>query len=122
MRRAHERVIETWILTIITDGGIQRFDDLHVDVINKKWNSPRLWIQGGIEAFEVAIRLRDFHRIPYTLVLAIRLQEGDRLLGIDFKTREDVAARQGFTPPSLYLFVPGEEPWVRLGPRNSRRP
>ena len=51
MRRAHERVIETWILTIITDGGIQRFDDLHVDVINKRWNSPRLWIQGGIEYF-----------------------------------------------------------------------
>lgn len=114
MSGAHDSIIREWMLNVIKNGGIQRFDDIHVDAIDNNWTSPSLWLEGGLEALEAARRLRDFDKLPFTVVLAIPLRSNNTLKGLDFTTREELASRLDFTPPSLYLFVPGEEPWITL--------
>ncbi len=43
--------IEEWMLAIISDGGAERFDDLHIDEINPQWEDKDRWIEGGLRRF-----------------------------------------------------------------------
>lgn len=115
MSGAHDNIIREWMLNIIKDGGINRFDDIHIDKIDYNWASRILWLEGGLEALSAARRLRDFHRLPFTVALAIPFRSENTLKGLDFTTRKELATRlDDFTPPSLYLLVRGEEPWITL--------
>ena len=46
-----EPVIEEWMLSVVQNGGVERFDDLHVDRIDRNWRSPQLWIEEGWRLF-----------------------------------------------------------------------
>jgi hypothetical protein len=102
-RLEHEQVIEGWMLTVSQDGGIERFDDLHIDRIDETWRSKQLWVEGGLD-FRIAMRLRDRHKLRVEVVLGFSLQADDKRIGINFKTREEFAKWLDWTPPSLYLF------------------
>jgi hypothetical protein len=108
-RPGHERIIEQWMLTVLSDGGIDRFDDLHIDTIDAIWRSRSFWVEGGLAAFRLALRLRDRHSIPVKVELAFSLKTNDRRTGADFDTLEQFALRLDWTPPSLYLFRTGGE-------------
>ncbi len=99
-----EQVIKDWMSTVFRDGGIERFDDLHNDRIDETWRSQKVWVEGGLVAFRIAVRLRDRHELPVQVVLGFSLQAEDKKIGIDFTTQEDFAKRLDWTPPSLYLF------------------
>lgn len=116
--RKHEEAIEKWMLTIVDDGGVRRFDDLHIDKIDSAWKDPSHWIEGGLEALRVAKILRDRKGLPFTVALAFSLVSGDELRDIDFRTREELEARLDWAPPSLYLFHRGEEPRNKMAPGN----
>jgi len=45
------RAIEIWMTAIARDGGVDRYDDLHIDKIDPLWGSRDLWLQGGLEAY-----------------------------------------------------------------------
>ena len=107
---ANRRVaIEKWMLSIVKDGGVERYDDVHIDRIDPQWKTADSWVDGGLEAFRVAVSVRDRYALSLSVILAFRLEEKDGGRG---------AATSGFslsriTPPSIYLFPEGEEPWSR---------
>ncbi len=109
----HERTIESWMVTIIQDGGVTRYDDLHIDRIDDEWKLPGLWVPAAFHAHELAVKIRDRNKLRFSVVLAFSLRAGEKRTGVDFNTREQLEARFNHTPPSLYLFRPGAEPWNR---------
>jgi hypothetical protein len=103
--------IETWMLNISQDGGVDRSDDLHIDSIDPEWKPREAWIGGGLLAFQDAVQTRDRLAIPLTVALGLSL------IPDDFVWRETVGVSQlqprlAWTPPSLYLFREGEEPGI----------
>jgi hypothetical protein len=105
-------VIKKWMLSIISDGGVGRYDDLHIDQIDKNWGDRQKWLDAGLEAFRLAIDLRDQHQLDFTVSLAFSLQSGDKPRGLDFTNNQEFMDALDWSPPSLYLFRTGEEPWV----------
>jgi diadenosine tetraphosphatase ApaH/serine/threonine PP2A family protein phosphatase len=116
--RKHEEAIEKWMLTIVDDGGVRRFDDLHIDKIDPAWKHRSRWVTGGLEAFRVTKILRDRNGLLFTVALAFSLTCGSRPRGIDFRNRKELEERLDSSPPSLYLFHRGEEPRNRMAPGN----
>jgi len=106
------------MLAIVQDGGIDGFDDLHIDRVDSAWKNRGCWIEGGLEAFRVARVLRDRNGLPFTVALAFSLRSGSRPLGIDFWTRNELEERLDSSPPSLYLFHRGGEPRNKMAPGN----
>ena len=113
--RKPEEVIERWMLTIMTDGGVGRFDDLHIDKIDPEWADRSRWIESALEAFQIAVAVRDRKSIPFSVGLGFSLNSGDKIRGIDFQTRDEFRDRLNWSPPSLYLFHRGEEPHTQGG-------
>jgi hypothetical protein len=114
MTTQHESVIERWMLDVSRDGGIARFDHLHIDRIDDAWASREHWIEGGLAAFHTARSLRDLHRLDVKVELAFSLQAGSSATGVDFATQEDLANTLDWTPPALYLFEPGHDHAIEI--------
>jgi hypothetical protein len=110
----HELIIERWMLNIVEDGGIERFDDLHVDKIDDDWKPRQKWIEAGVQSYRIALGLRDEHELPFVVSLGFSLEACEPSPGLDFRTREELQQRLNHTPPSLYLFERGKEPWVEM--------
>ena len=108
----YEQTIESWMLATIQDG-ITRYDDLHIDRIDNEWKSPNLWVPAAFQAYNLAVKIRDKEEIAFTVVAAFSLKTIKRHIGVDFNTREQLETHFDYTPPSLYLFLPGTEPWVQ---------
>jgi hypothetical protein len=105
-----EDVIERWMMKITIDGGVDRFDDLHIDEIDSNWEDNGLWVEGALEAFRMAIRVRDRNRMPFSVGLGFSLVSRETVMGINFQTKEEFRAQLDWSPPSLYLFHQGDEP------------
>ena len=118
-------VIEKWMLSVVTDGGIDSYDDLHVDQVDNSWRARATWLEAGIESYELAVQVRDERRLNVRVALAFSLASGDKPLGLNFRTKEDLVRQFDWSPPSLYCFEPGKEPWgetalARGGALNNR--
>ncbi len=108
----HASVVEQWLIASVERGGIERHDDLHVDDIDERWHTRDQWIDAGVEAARLAPELRNRLRIDVTLALAFSLQCGHEQPGaVRPKSRSELEERLDWSPPSLYAFVPGTEPW-----------
>jgi hypothetical protein len=105
--------IESWMRAIIADGGIDRYDDLHIDRIDGKWKSADQWVLAGIRVYELALAIRDRNQFPFCVELAFSLRSGEEPKGINFRTRAELEAEFDRTPPSLYLLRPNQEPWLQ---------
>jgi hypothetical protein len=110
-----ETRIQDWIAAIVRDGGIERYDDLHVDQIDTRWASREYWLQAGLEAFGIAVRLRNSQMLDLGVVLAFSLKSSENREGVDFSTSQALEAQLDWSPPSLYLFRRGREPWTQVG-------
>jgi hypothetical protein len=110
--QAGESAIEAWMLRIVQDGGVARFDDLHIDQIDELWKSREMWIQGGVEAFRLALMLRDRHNLHFAVGLGFGLDPRDQSAEVNFKTQGELMANVDWSPPSLYLFERGKEPSI----------
>src|SRR5437016_4212160 len=84
-KQQHEKIVEEWMLSSIRGGGIDRYDDLHIDKIEEKWRDRTFWLNGGLQAFEFALLHRGRHSLDVTVVLAYSLQSGKQQRGIDSK-------------------------------------
>jgi hypothetical protein len=112
---ARECYIEEWMTTIIRDGGVVRMDDLHVDNIDEAWKPRECWVQSGLEAFRIALMLRDRHHLPFTVALGFSLKSGAHFKDVDFQNRVELVEKLNWVPPSLYLFEPGKTPRTNIG-------
>ncbi len=102
------------MLDIAKDGGVERFDDLHIDKIDENWKPRELWIEAGIQAFRIALDLRKGYELPFVVSLAFSMEDGNQRGGVDFQTQARLQQQLDHTPPSLYLFERGKEPWVEM--------
>jgi len=107
----HLQIVQAWMLANVQNRGYERYDDLHVDRIDPDWKPREKWIDAGIEAFRLAVHLRDRNQLSFTVALAYSLVSlRPPRSGTDIRTREELESQLDWSPPSLYLFSPGEEP------------
>lgn len=109
----HRDVIRAWMKATIRSGGIERYDDLHIDRIDTVWRSQRLWITGGLKCLGTALQLRDEEEIDATVTLAFSLNSKQSAEGVDFTNAAELEQQLNGSPPSLYLFHRGSEPWSK---------
>jgi hypothetical protein len=107
--RRREQNIELWMLATIDDGGIDRYDSLHVNRIDDCWNSRDSWIAAGAEAYTLGLSVRHRLGLRLSLVLAFSLTDAAEPPGVDFSNQEQLEDNLNWMPPALYLFRPGEE-------------
>lgn len=96
-------------------GGIEKYDELHIDRIDEAWRLQATWIWASLEALDLAASIRDRAGYDLSVVLAFSLRPAIRNMEVDFSTEKQLTERIGHTPPSLYLFPRGKEPWTRPG-------
>ena len=108
-----KQTIEDWMLTIVRDGGVDRYDDLHIDAIDPAWKQKPSWMAGSLLAFHAALKLRDSQKLPYTVGLGISLR-GTVPQPFENVWIADLQANLDHTPPSLYMFNPAREPQMDL--------
>ena len=108
---AHERAIAAWMDTILIDGGVDRYDHLHVDRVDPTWSDRATWLSAGLESYTIAKALRDARGLNLTIALAFSLVESDKLRGIEFDSATQMITLVDWVPPSLYLFRKGSEFW-----------
>jgi hypothetical protein len=107
-----KRTIEQWMHDAIVDEGYRRFDDLHVDEIDPRYEEPSLWLQGVVAALDEAASIRDRRNWAFTVAAGISLTSSDVAQGETIKQPGDVVRQFDETPPSLYVFPKGAEPWT----------
>ncbi len=107
-------IIETWMSGCVQNGGIERHDELHIDRIDEAWRVPGVWIAASLETLALATSIRDSAGYrDLSVVLAFSLKSTPQKKGVDFTTKEELAERLSHTPPSLYMFYRGREPWIQ---------
>jgi hypothetical protein len=107
----HSAIVEQWMTTIIQDGGIDRYDDLHIDRIEKEWADRKSWLSGAIQAFQIALHQRDRHNAALVVAVGFSLICSHQSIGVNFATLDGLEAQLDTSPPSVYLFHAGQEPW-----------
>ncbi len=120
--RQADHTIRTWMLSIVRDGGIARFDDLHIDRIDASWKARQRWIEGALEAYRIALGVRADLGLQLSVAITFSLESAEHRRGIDFTTPAELEERFDRTPPPLYLFELGRESLGRqhAARRNSR--
>ena len=108
------RIIEAWINAIVHDGGIDRYDDLHIDQIDKSWKDPQVWFDAGLEAIRLAVATSDRLELDLTVALAWSLQTEEASPIGDFTQRQYLESQANWSRPSLCLFYRGKEPWAQI--------
>lgn len=106
MDSRHEPKIREWMLATVSNGGIERLDDLHVDEIDENWKQRTNWIRGSIRAYELAVKLQSSLRLSAKVALAFSLLDGP---SHTFDTEEEFQSQLDWSPPSLYLFKTGDQ-------------
>lgn len=107
------QMIEAWVRSNIEKQGYMKYDDLHIDHIHQEWRARESWIEGGLEAFQVALDVRNRQAPNLSVALTFSLTAGEGPRGVNFQTLEEMKAELGGSPPSLYLFQKGAEPWTQ---------
>lgn len=111
--QAHERRIRAWMNAIVADGGIDRYDDLHVDQIDLDWKKQETWIAASLGALSIAVGVRNEMVRNLIVVLAFSLKSDERPTGINFHSAEEFQRELDVTPPSLYLLRQRMEFWTQ---------
>ena len=114
MNNEPKETIGKWMLSIIANGGVSRHDDLHVDDINESWSNRDTWVEAGFQALLLGTALRDEHGLNFTVVLAYSLDASRDSCKTTYKRPETLQENMDWSPPSLYLFPRGKEPWTEI--------
>lgn len=110
-----KKAIEQWMLSNVKTRGNEKYDDLHIDKIDEQWKPREVWFDGGIEALELAVELRNLHALEFTVATGFSVVPGKPLSNFDFSKRYQFMRSVDWSPPSLYLFRRNEEPWTQAG-------
>jgi hypothetical protein len=101
--------IQEWMNHVHSTGGVERYDDLHIDLIDAKWKPREMWISSGIAALALASSMQVSIKQGFAVALGMSL--GVRQPHKIPSTTADLVEQIDRTPPSLYLFRSGREPW-----------
>jgi hypothetical protein len=101
--------IRRWMLATVSDGGIERLDDLHVDHIDAGWKDPSTWVSAGLTAYGLALGIRRELGLDFTVALAFSLVDTLDASEDVFDTQAEFEKQLDWSPPSLYLFKVGDQ-------------
>src|ERR1700722_13151048 len=100
---------------VLATDGIKRFDDIHIDQIDPVWRDRASWFHGSSDALSLAKELKLSIAPEKTLAIMCSLISEDSDLAVPRSPTEFSEQMDYWTPPSLYLFDPRNEPWADLG-------
>jgi hypothetical protein len=103
-----EDKIREWMQHVLATGGIERADDLHIDDIDPGWAEQNQWVEGMKQSLRIARPIRSKLAPEKVLALVCSLEDGPREAPLNL---DKLAAQFDWSPPSLYLFHLGKEPW-----------
>ena len=103
-----EDKIREWMQQVLATDGIERADDLHIDDIDPGWVEQTDRVEEMKQSLRLARPIRSTLAPEKVLALVCSLEEGPREAPL---TLDKLAAQFDWSPPSLYLFHPGKEPW-----------
>jgi hypothetical protein len=109
MASDRETTIRRWMLATVSDGGIERLDDLHVDDIDAVWKDPTSWVSAGLTAYGLALGIRRELGLDVTVALAFSLVDAQDTSEDVFDTPAAFEKQLDWSPPSLYLFKVGDQ-------------
>ncbi|MEW6609762.1 MAG: hypothetical protein AB1414_20335 [bacterium] len=104
--------IDRWIINNIKDKKYLQYDDFHIDEVDLSLTLRENWIPGSIKCLKTALESRNKRQLPFTVALAFSLKSKETPIGANFQTPDELEQEFDITPPSLYLFPKGSEPWV----------
>ena len=107
--KEHSNAIEEWMRMILATGGVERFDDLHVDQIARQWETRESWLHASSEALSLAYPVWQSIAPGKTLALMCSLSSEPNQNPPE--SVDELITQIDWSPPSLYLFEPGSEPW-----------
>lgn len=111
-REASRRnVIKAWLERIIRTGSYHAFEDLHIDVVDSSLRKRGSWIPGGVECLTLASEELEAFGVPAVVALGLSLRSHDVPSGLDASSIGELESELEDSPPSLYLFDRGDEPW-----------
>jgi hypothetical protein len=105
-RDLHKKRIKSWFDAVTHDGGIERFDELHVDVIDRTRKTKKSWISAALESFELALEVRDedVSGQDLTIILSFALVDDVRPLGVTFHDYESLEKNLSYSPPCILVY------------------
>jgi len=96
--------IKKWIYNTWETKAYLDYDDLHIDIINKKlYKKQKKWFFQGIEYLKISEELRKKMNIPIKVFLAFSLKDSKKQKKICIANINDLMKEIDETPPSLYL-------------------
>lgn len=120
--QSREGVIASWMGSLVKDGKIGSFDDLHIDQIDSEWKDKKHWFAAGAEALRIAVGVRNKRGYTADITLAFSLNSGETPRGVNFRDSASFESELNWSPPSLYLDKPGVAPWDQGATVDSQRP
>src|SRR5579864_7572724 len=97
------------MLATVSEGGIERLDDLHVGDIDPTWKDPTSWVSAGLIAYGLALGIRHELRLDVTVALGFSLVDAHDTSRDLFETQEEFQKQLDWSPPSLYLFKAADQ-------------
>jgi hypothetical protein len=104
--------IRDWMTKVIQSRRDLDFDDLHVDEISPRFRARGAWINGAVEALQVALRLRNAAKAPFLVAAGFSLRAGSTPRGLPIDNLSQLGPELDHSPPSLYLFHNEHPPWA----------
>jgi hypothetical protein len=107
-------IIEGWMRMVLATGGIERFDDLHIDKIDPAWRGRESWVDGSSEAIDLAKELKTSIAPEKTLAIMCALTNDDSELVAPRSPNE--LSEQNRLDAAFAVFIrPRERTMGRLG-------
>jgi hypothetical protein len=104
--RVHE-----WVAERCRTKDYRRFVDLHLDDVEAAFAERSTWFGAAIAVVDAAGRSVRRLSEPVQPAVGFSLQGGSVPVGFLMSEVKDLLAQSDDSPPSLYLFDPGEAPW-----------
>lgn len=102
--------LQNWVNQVINDKLWEKYVDLHINEIDKKFEKKQNWIKGGLFLLNCILSLID--RSRYDVFLVIPLSCTTREDSLVFTKLELLEEELDITPPSFYLFPKGERNYL----------
>lgn len=96
--------IKSWLLKVTADGSWEKYNDLHIDEVDKAFKSKANWIVGGLECYTQAISIIQELNMPYTIELAFSLKSKKKVSDYIITDIGSLKKEFDYSPPSLYVF------------------
>lgn len=111
MENSLKQRIHSWMTRVIQEGTHVSFDDLHVDEISDRFCDRPAWFDGAVECLQIAALIRNAEQRPFTVAVGFSLRSNPVPTGLMSSKIVDLIQEIDNSPPSLYLFEKGNEPW-----------